>query len=96
MRVTRHAEERSRERLGVKKGAVNRLAQRALSFGLKHKQTTGRLREYCDSMYLRYQKADNMRIYGRFLYLFCQDTLITVVHLPKAIIKLVDNHEPRT
>ena len=48
VKVTRHGEKRSRERMGLKKKAVDRNAMIALEKGLKHGETCGGLKRYLD------------------------------------------------
>lgn len=85
MRVTNHAEDRLRERAGFNRKAAARMAQRALSRGLKHRDAVGRLRSYLDGLFLAHGTANNMRVYGEFVYLFKADTLITVLSLPREL-----------
>jgi len=82
--VTRHAEHRIRERVGLPKKAVRRAAARAITCGVSHLETSGGLRRYLDYIYMRgYGEANNMYVYGAFIYLFCNDTLMTVYDVPQ-------------
>ena len=49
--VTRHAEHRTRERVGIPKKAVRRAAAKALIQGVKRTDTEGGLRRYLDWLY---------------------------------------------
>ena len=81
--VTRHGNRRSRERLGIPKKAADRAAKKALDKGLKHKDVNGSLRRYMDYLYLRGGRAaNNMRLYGDHIYIFHDETLITVLNVP--------------
>lgn len=80
--VTKHATKRGRERLGLQKQSVERNAERAYSCGLQHRETTGSLRRYLDSVYLKYKTANAIRIYGDHVYIFNGKKLITVFYLP--------------
>ena len=83
MRVTRHGNNRARERIGIPKKAVERNAETALLFGLDISQSTGSLRRYLSALYERYDgAAGNIRVYGNFVYIFNYDILITVLNLP--------------
>ena len=83
MRVTRHAEKRTKLRLGIPKKSVMKNAEKALRYGLKHKETTGNLNRYITSLYLRYGTANNIRIYCDNVYIFQGTTLITLFPLPQ-------------
>jgi hypothetical protein len=88
MVVTKHAEERMRKRLGLKRKAVERLAQTALTDGVPHADTTGSLHRYLDLQALGYDRKCKWRIYGNNLYAFTfNDVLITVVPLTARLMK---------
>jgi hypothetical protein len=73
--VTRHAEHRTRERVGIPKKAVRRAAAKALTQGIKRTDTEGGLRRYLDWLYWRGNGgADNIVVYGDKVYLFNDDT----------------------
>ena len=83
MRVTKHGNDRARERIGIPKKAVERNAQSALLFGLDQSHSTGSLRRYLAALYERYDgAAGNIRVYGNFVYVFNEEILITVLNLP--------------
>ena len=81
--VTRHAEHRTRERVGIPKKAVRRAAAKAITKGIKRTETDGGLRRYLDWLYWRGNgEANNIVVYGDKVYLFRNDTLITVLNVP--------------
>lgn len=81
--VTRHAEHRTRERVGIPKKAVRRAAAKAITQGVKRTETYGGLRRYLDWLYWRGNgEANNIVVYGDKVYLFGNDTLITVLNVP--------------
>jgi len=83
--VTRHAEQRTRERVGIPKKAVRRAADKAIAQGVKRTDTGGGLRRYLDWLYWRGNgAANNITVYGDKIYLFSDDTLITVLNMPSA------------
>lgn len=90
MRNTRHGSKRIRERVGVNKKVVDKLAQKALEEGISHKDTVGSLKKYISSLYLKYRVANNIKVYNRKLYLFKFDKLITVLNLPHIYHKIED------
>lgn len=59
------------------------MAEKALNEGVAHSQTRGRLNRYLDKLYLDHGKANNTRLYGEHVFIFCNDVLITVFHLPR-------------
>lgn len=89
--ITRHGEKRSRKRLGLKKKAIERDVEAALEQGATHADTRGRLRKFLDKLYLSHENATNMRIHRGRVYLFNEDTLITVITLPGNLQKTADN-----
>lgn len=95
MYITRHATARLRERLGIPKTAVERNAAKALTKGITVAETTGRLRQYLDYLYLCQHKANNVRIHTRYVYIFQDERLITVFPLPQVYRKAVDKIQRR-
>ena len=92
MRITKHSAERADERMGLSLTPFIKLAEKALKEGIKHSDSCGRFKKYIDGLYLSYRTANNIRIYGEFIYLFSNETLVTVLHLPnnfKNIVKSI-------
>lgn len=87
-KMTNHAYLRSKERIGLPKSAIERDANRALECGLKHSDTTGSLKKYMDSLYFTEKKSNNTRIWNGNVYLFHNNTLITVLPLPQKYRKI--------
>ena len=85
--ITKHAFSRAKERLAFKKKTLKRIAEKAFSGGLKHSETNGRLNRYVSSLFLEKREANNVRIYGEVVFLFSQNTLITVYQLPRHLRK---------
>ena len=85
--MTYHAEDRLKERAGFNQKAANRMAQKALDNGITHGDVTGQLKKWLDRKYFAYKNANNMRIYGEELYIFNEDVLITVFHIPQHLKK---------
>lgn len=77
--VTRHAKRRLKQRTGVNGSQVNKIVSRALNEGIRHSQAKGRLKEWMDAEYLKYQTANNCRYYAHKLYIFHNHILITVL-----------------
>lgn len=81
--VTTHADRRIRERVGVPRSAVRRLASKARTDGIERRETTGSLRRYLDSLY-HYNGTANSTIYvwGDKVFIFVDKALVTVLNLP--------------
>lgn len=82
MVITNHAYERAKERLGWTQKVLDKMSSKALSEGIKHSDTKGRLNKYITATYFSYKSANNIRIYGENVYLFDKDVLITIYQLP--------------
>lgn len=80
--ITGHAYDRAKERLSLSRDAFVRQAEKAYESGIAHSQTKGNLKKFMTKLWLQYKKANNMRIYGEVIYLFHDNTLITVYQLP--------------
>ena len=79
-----------KQRAGIKRQSVERVALRAFERGVTHKQCTGKLRKYIDKTWMKNKRAPNIRIYGMMVYIFSvEETLITVLHLPNDLKGLV-------
>lgn len=87
MKITSHARQRMKERCGFNDKTQERMAQKALSDGITHAQTTGRLNKWITGLYFRNTNANNIRIYGDNAYIFCGSTLVTVIRVPENIRK---------
>ena len=85
MKITEHAKGRIKKRCGLPKKALERNAKTAFDEGVKHSECTGRLRKYCDYLFLSHRhvnSANNIRFYGNHVYIFMDEKLITVLPLP--------------
>ncbi len=87
--VTKHAQDRIKERLGLNKNAAARIAQKAYRNGVRHADTNGRLYRYICNATNTY-KGTNIRIYGETVFVFKKNweddqevRLITVFQIPK-------------
>lgn len=95
MYITNHARERAKDRLGVSKKTTDKIAEKALSFGLSHNETNGRLKKYIDGLYFAHPNTNNFRIYNRKVYIFKDTTLITILNLPNNLIKIADAQQEK-
>lgn len=80
--VTRHAYDQAKDRCGFSRNTVTRMAQRAFDEGVKQGDLVGSLRKYVDAQYFKHKTANNIRIYGLFVWIFESENLITVFHVP--------------
>lgn len=91
MNVTRHAADRTHERLGIPKKATDKIAAKAFECGIRREEISGSLRRYLDHLYSQHYTANNIRIFTYYIYIFCEDTLVTVEPLPQKYRNTVDN-----
>ena len=83
MIVTRHADKRTRQRVGVNRSAVQKLAKKALAEGYTRYDFSGSLRRYLDALYHYNPNANNIRVWSEKVWIFDDHTLITVLDLPQ-------------
>ena len=91
MIISDHAYKRIKERCGLPKKAVERSAMIAFRKGLTHKESTGSLKRYFDYLFLSHKKGTNIRLYGNHVYVFSQNSLVTVLPLPNEHKKSLKN-----
>lgn len=87
MEITKHAAQRMKERCGFNKNAQMKMAKKAFEHGIAHAQTKGRLNKFITALYFKNPNASNIRIYGDYAYIFCKDTLVTLIYVPSNIRK---------
>ena len=80
--VTWHGKNRLKERVGIPKRASQKQTQRAFEKGISIDETVGSLRNYLDGVYLREGTANNLRVWNGSVYIFKDETLLTVYALP--------------
>ena len=85
--ISAHAYERANERLSWSKPILDKMALKAYEQGKKHSETKSHLNKYISKLYLQYRSANNTRVYGENVYIFSNETLITVYKLPNDLIK---------
>jgi hypothetical protein len=82
MKLTRHSKERIEERVGLSKEASEKMAQKALQFGITHGETVGQFNKFLTRLCMKNRAINNIRVYNRYVFLFAKETLITVLNLP--------------
>lgn len=85
--VTYHARKRLKERLGIRKSACVRHAQLVFDKGTPRQEVSGNLRRYMNKKHLQDPSINEMRLYGEFIYMFCDESLVTVFGVPKILNK---------
>lgn len=91
MQITVHAYTRARERLSISKKSLDRLAEKALNFGVKETETKAKLKKYLEEQFAPYPDS-HARIYGEVLFIFCGkdcDRLVTLYQLPHELKKYI-------
>ena len=91
MNMSNHATDRMNERCGLNKKSAERLSKLALENGISHSDTSGSLNRYLTKLFFYNKTANNIRIYGEYVYIFCDDILITVMPLDNKYKKTVRN-----
>lgn len=89
MVITKHAKKRMKQRCGVNKKSMDRIAEIAYENGLKHGELTGNLKKYVDGLYLKHKAGNQIRLYGDKVYIFHDKRLITVFQIPNNLMKEV-------
>lgn len=88
--VTQHAYDRAKERMKWSTTVTLKMAILAYNSGISHKETKGNLRNYVSKLFFEYGVANNTKIYGEDIYLFRDNTLITLYRLPQSLVKLAN------
>jgi len=95
--ITRHGEKRLRKRVGVTRSASYRTAERAYMYGIDHDHARGRLRRYMEWLYQKHHgKADNIRIYNGFVFIFAGKYLLTTFPIPAEYRKTAQDQQKTT
>lgn len=92
-KITKHADQRMKERCGFNSKSRERMAERAFHEGISHSQTKGRLNKWMTKLYFNNTNANNIRIYGEKAYIFCDETLVTVLSVPTELKRDIRNIE---
>lgn len=91
VKLTKHANTRSKQRLGLQKHCRVKDIEDALHYGLSEQQVTGKLRDVFKSCKKKNPNATNIRIYHRHIYIFNEKLVcITIMPLRSQYAKLED------
>lgn len=74
IKISEHAYQRIKERMGVGRKAAIKIVEDAFEKGITHAETNGRLRRYIDGQAMTHlQKGIQLKIYGGMIYCFVRD-----------------------
>ena len=85
--LTKHASMRMSQRCGIQKKTQAKVVRRAWRHGLTHSESSvdPNLKRWIDGLYLSQRKPNKILLYGNGAYLFKDDVLITVIHIPESL-----------
>ena len=79
--LTDHSVDRAKERCGWNRGALERMAEKALLEGISTRDVAGGLKRYIDRQHILFPGHRSL-IHGHVVFIFAGVTLITVLDLP--------------
>ena len=85
--LTKHASMRMSQRCGIQKKTQAKVVRRAWRHGLTHSESSvdPNLKRWIDGLYLSQRKPNKILLYGNGAYLFKDDGLLTVIHIPESL-----------
>ena len=89
--VSVHGAQRIRERLGLPRSAIQRIANRAYVDGIPRTSIRGSLRAFLDSIARHEDVVSEVRVHAYNVYIFRDNTLVTIVPLPVKYKKTIDH-----
>jgi len=81
VKLSEHAIDRARERFKWNRSALERMTAKALAEGVGSGDFSGSLKRYLDKLQIQHRHRDV--ILGDVIFVFGNETLITVLNLPK-------------
>ena len=80
------------QRCGIQKKTQAKVVRRAWRHGLTHSESSvdPNLKRWIDGLYLYQRKPNKILLYGNGAYLFKDDVLITVIHIPESLQECVN------
>lgn len=75
------------QRCGIQKKTQAKVVRRAWRHGLTHSESSvdPSLKRWIDGLYLSQRKPNKILLYGNGAYLFKDEILITVIHIPESL-----------
>lgn len=94
IKVSKHCQYRGKQRVNVRGKAFIHLAIKAYKGGLGFYNTNSKkLKSFISMEYMKFnKKANNIKIYGHFVYIFKDNFLYTVLDLPENLWNEWDNY----
>lgn len=87
--ITEHGDQRARQRLGIPRKAVPRMAARALQQGKRLSDFRASLRCRLEAIISTLHPNGDPRIYGEFVWIYESERLVTLWLLPQEIRRLL-------
>lgn len=97
--ITDHAYLRAKERCGLSKKALTRIAQKALKGGMVFDELKGEVRNYIKRTVIARDPGHmpRIRVYGQFIFIFDKEALVTIFGVAKSMkrkmLNLWDSHK---
>jgi hypothetical protein len=73
--------------MGLSRKAFERTVYKAWKEGVRYGQVKAPIRRYLAAIFLRKKSVNNPIIYGRFVFLFENTTLLTIYRIPNEYVK---------
>lgn len=90
--ISSHAYKRARQRISWSRNALNRMTVLAFTQGIRRKHLKGKLKYFTNDMMLGYERQSVIRIYGQIIFIFRNQTLVTLYHIPVELRKHLTFH----
>jgi hypothetical protein len=81
--VSDHGRKRIKQRCGLPKKAAQRFAEKAFKNGITYSECAGGLKRYLSFLWEYNHTANNIRVYANKVFIFADETIVTVLNLPK-------------
>lgn len=90
--ITKHASMRLSQRCGIQKKMQSKVVKRAWRHGVTHSESSidVNLKRWIDGLYLSQRKPNKILLYGNGAYLFKDNVLLTVIHIPESLQECVN------
>ena len=81
--ISIHAQKRAEKRANLRGSNLINLARKAYRYGIGVENSKWEMCEFIKRKYQSEYRANNIKVYGHFVYIFKTNILLTVVDLPK-------------
>lgn len=81
--ITKHAQYRGEKRVNVRGNTFVNMVLKAYTFGLGFENARQDMLEFIKRKYQSEYKANNVKVWGRHVYIFKNNLLLSVIDLPK-------------